>query len=98
MTRLLFLYLTFMYYHIRITFSFIFQDIDSTDYDRWCEYIFYRQLVRLGYARISKADLSDTEVQIAKFQIPDTLSSFQDNDEMTTSSVGVRKNLQFPDK
>ncbi|KAM9901602.1 hypothetical protein OXX79_004443, partial [Metschnikowia pulcherrima] len=43
-------------------------DIDSTDWDRWCEYILFRDLKKVAYARISRSTITDTELQIAKFK------------------------------
>ncbi|OSC99957.1 hypothetical protein PYCCODRAFT_1372193 [Trametes coccinea BRFM310] len=45
-------------------------DIDSDDYDRWCEYIFYRGLYRTAYARVSRSTITDTELQIGQFVVP----------------------------
>lgn len=44
-------------------------DIDSTDWDRWCEYILFRDLKKVAYARISRSSITDTELQVAKFKI-----------------------------
>ncbi|RCK66211.1 Protein CWH43 [Candida viswanathii] len=44
-------------------------DIDSTDWDRWCEYILFRELKKVAYARISRSTITDTELQIAKFKL-----------------------------
>lgn len=44
-------------------------DIDSTDWDRWCEYILFRDLKKVAYARVSRSTITDTELQIAKFKI-----------------------------
>lgn len=44
-------------------------DIDSTDWDRWCEYILFKNLKKVAYARISRSTITDTELQIAKFKL-----------------------------
>jgi hypothetical protein len=45
-------------------------DVDWTDWDRWCEYILFKRLKRVGYARVSRDSITDTELQVAKFVIP----------------------------
>lgn len=51
-------------------------DVDPTDKDRWCEYILFKRLKRVGYARVSRSSITDTELQVAKFVIP------KNNDEI----------------
>lgn len=45
-------------------------DVDETDWDRWCEYILFKGLKRVGYARVSRDSITDTELQVAKFVVP----------------------------
>ena len=52
-------------------------------------------LCRLGYARVSHGGLSDTEVQIGKFRLPD-YDNEPDNDRMTHDSHEVPEWTHFP--
>ncbi|WFD19565.1 Protein cwh43 [Malassezia caprae] len=45
-------------------------DVDATDMDRWCQYLGFRGLHRLGYARVSRYTVTDTELQTFKLQMP----------------------------
>ncbi|KAK9318731.1 hypothetical protein V1517DRAFT_334787 [Lipomyces orientalis] len=50
-------------------------DIDPSDWDRWCEYILYRDIKRVAYARVSRSTITDTEIQTGKFVVGDDLTS-----------------------
>lgn len=45
------------------------RDIDPSDWDRWCEYILFKNLRRVGYARVSRSTITDTEIQVGKFVV-----------------------------
>ncbi|GEM12322.1 calcofluor white hypersensitive protein [Rhodotorula toruloides] len=48
-------------------------DISPKDLDRWCQYILYRGLHRVGYARLSRGSdpsVTDSEAQLGKFVVP----------------------------
>nr|XP_006819700.1 PREDICTED: PGAP2-interacting protein-like [Saccoglossus kowalevskii] len=72
------------------------KDIDETDRKRFCLYIMYRGLIRVGYARISHGGLTDTEIQLAKFRIPDNPNKYQDNNYITIQSEDVDPSVRFP--
>ncbi|KAG0056772.1 hypothetical protein BGZ89_002009, partial [Linnemannia elongata] len=46
-------------------------DIEPKDWDRWCEYLAFRGLKRTGYARISHGGITDTEIQVGKYVVPE---------------------------
>lgn len=39
-------------------------DIDVSDWDRWCEYVLYKDIKRTGYARVARGTITDTEIQV----------------------------------
>lgn len=67
-------------------------DIDPSDDDRWCEYILYKNLKRTGYARISRDTITDTELQVGRFQV------FEKPNYSNTrvSEEKVEQGLRFP--
>ncbi len=67
------------------------RDIDSTDWDRWCEYILYKGLKRTGYARVSRSTITDTELQVGKFVVGQP----EGTDELINESE-VPEGLRFP--
>ncbi|MCJ1382247.1 hypothetical protein MMC17_005360 [Xylographa soralifera] len=67
------------------------KDIDPSDWDRWCEYILYKGLKRTGYARVSRSTITDTEIQVGKFQIGQAENDYERIDEDQ-----VPAGLRFP--
>ncbi|KAL2753233.1 hypothetical protein ACRALDRAFT_1065427 [Sodiomyces alcalophilus JCM 7366] len=59
-------------YHTYVSAESGMHDIDPSDWDRWCEYILYKRLKRVGYARVSRSTITDTELQVGKFVVPET--------------------------
>ncbi|KAI9850988.1 MAG: hypothetical protein M1838_004680 [Thelocarpon superellum] len=56
-------------YHTYVSETSGMKDIDASDWDRWCEYILYKGLKRVGYARVSRGTITDTEIQVGKFLV-----------------------------
>lgn len=74
-------------------------DIDPTDDDRWCEYIMYKKLKRTGYARISRGSITDTELQVGKFVVPEIDEEFDVKySQKRIPEKDVPLDMRFPDK
>ncbi|KAH7322823.1 Frag1/DRAM/Sfk1 family protein [Stachybotrys elegans] len=58
-------------------------DVDPSDWDRWCEYILFKRLKRVGYARVSRSSITDTELQVAKFVIPESQDEISSLDALS---------------
>ncbi|GAO17730.1 hypothetical protein UVI_02033320 [Ustilaginoidea virens] len=65
-------------------------DVDPSDWDRWCEYILFKKLKRVGYARVSRSTITDTELQVAKFVIPSSSAEAQQLDSMSAEERNRR--------
>ncbi|KAF9583840.1 hypothetical protein BGW38_008357 [Lunasporangiospora selenospora] len=44
-------------------------DVEVSDWDRWCQYLAFRGVKRTGYARVSHGGITDTEIQVGKYQL-----------------------------
>lgn len=71
-------------------------DIDSSDDDRWCEYILYKKLKRTGYARISRGSITDTELQVGKFVVPHEKDYLDGYSDVKVPEVWINKDKRFP--
>ncbi|CDR38357.1 CYFA0S02e00694g1_1 [Cyberlindnera fabianii] len=69
-------------------------DVDSSDWDRWCEYILYKHMKRTGYARISRGTITDTEVQAAKFVVGSSDAETYGQDRLDEKDVP--EDMRFP--
>jgi hypothetical protein len=78
-------------------------DPEPTDRDRWCQYMGFRSLEKIGYARVSRYTLSDTELQTVKLRVPLAGQVVDpDRDErgklVTEREIDVPREALYPDK
>ncbi|CAG8577901.1 10965_t:CDS:2 [Cetraspora pellucida] len=66
-------------------------DIDPSEMSRWCEYIGFRGLKRISFARISHGHITDTEIQAGKFLV---VNDSNDNNSNDNSNVDLNKQVQ----
>jgi hypothetical protein len=71
-------------------------DIDPSDWDRWCEYILYKGMKRTGYARVSRSTITDTEIQVGKFQIGATADASPEVRNARIDESQVPEGMRFP--
>lgn len=83
-------------YHTYVSEESGMHDIDSTDDDRWCEYILYKKLRRTGYARISRSSITDTELQVGKFVVPLPGEVDEEYSQAKVPEVWINKDKRFP--
>ncbi|ODN89207.1 calcofluor white hypersensitive protein [Cryptococcus wingfieldii CBS 7118] len=59
-------------------------DIEIDDRWRWCEYMAFRNMWRVAYARVHESDISDTELQVGKFMLgkPGQKVIYEDNQQL----------------
>ncbi|OWZ55107.1 calcofluor white hypersensitive protein [Cryptococcus neoformans 125.91] len=59
-------------------------DIEIGDRWRWCEYIAFRGLWRIAFARVHESDITDTELQVGKFMLakPGERVVYESNQEL----------------
>ena len=87
-THTLFIPLTHIYIHTYLEVVYIHIMVTS-----FCLKI---ESLRLGYARISHGGLTDTELQVGKFRLPDYQGEL-DNEEITYEPQEVPPWTHFPD-
>lgn len=58
------------------------QDVEPTDFGRWCQYLGLRGLERIAYVRVSRYTVTDTELQTMKLVVPKEPIN-PDNNEFT---------------
>lgn len=76
-------------------------DIDPSDDDRWCEYILYKNIKRKGYARVARGSITDTELQVGKFQVLNDEELIEAGDSIYNTEWTNEQeddDLKFPDK
>lgn len=93
-------------YHRYVSKTSDMHDVDPSDWDRWCEYILFKHLRRVGYARVSRGTITDTELQVAKFMVPkpqdkEKVASWEQDHVMRNRRLnehGVPTGWRFPDQ
>ncbi|CAG8839785.1 10980_t:CDS:1, partial [Racocetra persica] len=84
-------------YHILFDDGHI-NDIDPSEMSRWCEYIGFRGLKRIAFARVSHGHITDTEIQAGKFLVVNDSNNISNNDlNQQVPKDHYPASMQFPE-
>lgn len=76
-------------------------DVYPQDHHRWCQYIGFRSVERMAYARVSRYTVTDTELQTAKFFMPSSyklMNADQDIRPLPSLDVPDGQDWVYPTK
>ncbi|PWN42281.1 hypothetical protein IE81DRAFT_323604 [Ceraceosorus guamensis] len=76
-------------------------DVHPGDGERWCQYLGFRGLDRIGYVRVSRYTVTDTELQVIKLRVPEVgqvIDPDTDSRSRITSDDALPKEWRFPHK
>ncbi|KAF9579831.1 hypothetical protein BGW38_003748 [Lunasporangiospora selenospora] len=73
-------------------------DVEVSDWDRWCEYLGFRGVKRTGYARISHGGITDTEIQVGKYQLLENHPTSWDKTQSIEEFRKEEKYEQIPEE
>ncbi|KAN0065714.1 Protein cwh43 [Thecaphora frezii] len=74
-------------------------DVEPTDQNRWCQYLGFRGLKRIGYVRVSRYTVTDTELQTMKLVMPkERIDPDRNEQTMFVAAETYPESMRYPTK